>query len=67
MDLGIQPGLRFGLGPGLRAGLRPRAALTGAVSLLCRPLVAVLLCMGLEAPHNGEGARVGAPATELLL
>ena len=67
MDLEIQPGLGFGLGPGLRAGLRPKVGLTGAVSLLRRPLARVLLGMGLEPPVRLEGAGVGALAIELLI
>ena len=66
MDLAIHPGLGFGLGPRLRAGLRRRMGLTGAVNLLCRPLLTVLLGVGLEAPLSMEGAGVRAPTNELL-
>ena len=49
------------------AGLRPKVGPTGTVGLVRRPLVRVLLGMGLEAPLSVKGAGVGAPAIELLL
>ena len=39
----------------------------GAVSLLHKPLMRVLLRVGLEAPNTVEGASVKSPATELLV
>ena len=67
MDLEIQPRLGFRLGPRLRAGLRPKVGLTRAVTLLRRPLVRVILGMGVEPPLGVKGAEVGAPAIEHLL
>ena len=58
MDPAIQPKLRFGLGQGLRARLGCQMGLTGAASLLHRPLLRVLLGVGLEAPHSVDGAGV---------
>ena len=63
----IEPGLGIGLGPGLWAGFRPSVGPTGVVSLLRRPLVRVLLAMGLEAPLSVEGAGVVAPTIGHIL
>ena len=67
MDMAIQPGLGFGLGPRLPTRLRRQMGRTGALGLLRRPLLRVLVGVGLEVFVSVERARVWAPASKILL
>ena len=67
MHLAIQHGLGLELSPGSKAGRPHRIGPAGAVSLLHRSLLRVVLGGGLEAPHTVERSRVRVLKSKLLL